>query len=195
MQATTTITETEKIGQMDRSELETFVKELIQRREAEVRDPNMFTLIAWGGDLDRIWPTTILATTAAASGMDVAVFFTFWGLFPLVREQTRITGDNWMTKALSLMNRGSAAHAGLSKLNMGGMGPMMMRKLASKHGVSPPEELIEMATDLDVKLWPCQMTMDLMGLRREDLIDGLDEPAGAATALERMKRSAISLFI
>jgi peroxiredoxin family protein len=180
---------------MDRDELEAFVKELVLTREAETRDPKMFTLIAWGGDLDRLWPTTILATTAAASGMDVAVFFTFWGLFPLVREERRITGTNWMTKMLSLMNRGSAAHAGLSKMNMGGIGPMMMRKLAGENGVAPPEELLDMAADLDVKLWPCQMTMDLMGLKREDLIEGLDDPAGAATALARMQRSAISLFI
>jgi peroxiredoxin family protein len=190
-----TITQPGKVADMDRSELEAFVKELIQQRESETRDPNMVTLVAWGGDLDRVWPTTILATTAAASGMDVAVFFTFWGLFSLVREDKRITGTNWMTKALSMMNHPSAAHAGLSKLNMGGMGPMMMRKLAGQNGVAAPEELLEMATELDVKLWPCQMTMDLMGLKREDLIDGLDEPAGAATALERMKRSAISLFI
>jgi peroxiredoxin family protein len=195
VEAATTTIQPGKVAEMDRDELEMFVKELILQREAETRDPNMVTLIAWGGDLDRLWPTTILATTAAASGMDVAVFFTFWGLFPLVRESKRITGTNWMTKALSIMNRGSAAHAGLSKLNMGGMGPMMMRNLAGKNGVAPPEELLEMATDLDVKLWPCQMTMDLMGLKREDLIDGLDDPAGAATALERMKRSAISLFI
>ncbi len=195
MEAATTVTPMGKVSEMDRGELETFVKELMLQREAEVRDPNMFTLIAWGGDLDRLWPTTILATTAAAGGMDVAVFFTFWGLFPLVRENKRITGSNWMTKALSMMNRGSAEHAALSKLNMGGMGPMMMRKLADQHGVAPPEELLEMAAELDVKLWPCQMSMDLMGLKREDLIDGLAEAVGAATALERMKRSAISLFI
>jgi peroxiredoxin family protein len=194
-QATARVGGEQTVGEMTRDELQSFVKELILARESEVRDPNMFTLIAWGGDLDRIWPTTILATTAAASGMDVAVFFTFWGLFPLVREDVRITGTNWMTKALSLMNRGSAAHAGLSKLNMGGSGPKMMRKLAKDHGVAPPEELLEMAKELDVKLWPCRMTMDLMGLKDSDLIDGLDEPAGAATALERMKRSAISLFI
>ena len=195
MEAATTMTPAGKVADMSRDELEAFVKELVLQREAETRDPNMFTLIAWGGDLDRLWPTTILATTAAASGMDVAVFFTFWGLFPLVRENKRITGTNWMTKMLSAMNRGSAEHAGLSKMNMGGMGPMMMRKLADKNGVAPPEELLEMAADLDVKLWPCQMTMDLMGLKREDMIDGLDEPAGAATALARMQRSAISLFI
>jgi peroxiredoxin family protein len=195
VEAATTDTRTGKVADMNRDGLEAFVKELILQRESETRDPNMITLISWGGDLDRVWPTTILATTAAAGGMDVAVFFTFWGLFPLVREDKRLTGSCWRTRALSMMNRGSAEHAGLSKLNMGGMGPMMMRKLAAKNGVAPPEELFDMAKDLDVKLWPCQMTMDLMGLKREDLIDGLDEPAGAATAIERMKRSAVSLFI
>jgi peroxiredoxin family protein len=193
-QAASTIT-SGGLADMDRSELEAFIRDLILQREAETRDPNTLTLIAWGGDLDRIWPTTILATTAAAGGMDVAVFFTFWGLFSLVREDKRVTGTNWMTKGMSMMNRPSASHAGLSKMNLNGMGPMMMRKLAEKNGVAPPEELLQMAKELDVKLWPCQMTMDLMGLAREDLIDGLGEPAGAATALERMKRSAISQFI
>ncbi|WP_249020374.1 DsrE/DsrF/DrsH-like family protein [Conexibacter sp. S30A1] len=195
MQPTTITSEATTVGDMSPEDLRAFVTELILAREHETRDPNMATFIAWGGDLDRIWPTTILATTAAASGMDVAVFFTFWGLFPLVREERRMTGTNWMTRALSLMNRGSAEHAALSKLNMAGMGPMMMRKLADKNGVATPEELIEMAQDMDVKLWPCRMTMDLMGLKDADLIAGLDEPAGAATALERMQRSAISLFI
>lgn len=181
------------VSDMSRDELEELVGKMIAERDD--RDPNMMTLVAFSGDLDRIWPTTILATTGAAGGMDVAVFFTFWGLFSLVKEERRLTGDNWMTKGLSLMNRGSAEHAGLSKLNMGGAGPMMMRKLAKEHGVAMPEELMEMAKDLDVKLWPCQMTMDLMGLKREDMIDGLDEPAGAATALARMQKSAVSLFI
>ena len=194
MEAATSVNEGRLAG-VDRSEIESLVNELILKREAETRDPNLFTLIAWGGDLDRIWPTTILATTAAAGGMDVAVFFTFWGLFGLVREDRRVTGTNWMTKGLSLMNRGSAAHAGLSKLNLGGMGPMMMCRLAGEQGVAPPEELIDAARDLGVKLWPCQMTMDLMGLSREDMIDGLDVPVGAATAIERMRRSAVTLFI
>jgi peroxiredoxin family protein len=181
------------VSDMSRGELEELVAKMIAERDD--RDPNMMTLVAFSGDLDRIWPTTILATTGAAGGMDVAVFFTFWGLFSLVKEERRLTGDNWMTKGLSLMNRGSAEHAGLSKLNMFGGGAMMMRKLAKEHGVATPEELMELAKDLDVKLWPCQMTMDLMGLKREDMIDGLDEPAGAATALARMQKSAVSLFI
>jgi hypothetical protein len=61
-----------------------------------INKQNKITIIAWGGDLDRIWPTLILSTTAAASGMEASVFFTFWGLFALVKPGTRITGDNWM---------------------------------------------------------------------------------------------------
>lgn len=191
--ADTTAPTADLIAGMSRAELEDLIAKMIDERND--RDPNLVTFIAFSGDLDRIWPTSILASTAAAGGMDVAVFFTFWGLFSLVKEEKRLTGDNWMTKGLSLMNRGSAQHAALSKLNMGGAGPAMMRKLAKQHGVAPPEELMEMAIDLDVKMWPCQMTMDLMGLKKEDMIDGLDEPAGAATALARMQKSAISLFI
>jgi peroxiredoxin family protein len=182
------------VSDMSRGELEELVGKMFDERDD--RDPNMMTLVAFSGDLDRIWPTTILATTGAAGGMDVAVFFTFWGLFSLVKEERRLTGDNWMTKGLSLMNRGSAEHAGLSKLNMGGAGAMMMRKLAKEHGVAAPEELMALAQDLDVKLWPCQMTMDLMGLKREDMIDGLGEPVGAATVLELMTQpNTASLFI
>lgn len=190
---TTAMATSALVGDMSRDELEQLVGKMIEDRDP--RDPNLVTLIAFSGDLDRIWPTTILATTAGAGGMDVAVFFTFWGLYALVKEDKRLTGDNWMTRGLSLMNRGSAQHAGLSKLNFGGAGPKMMRRLAKQHGVAMPEELLEMARDLDVKLWPCQMTMDLMGLKREDMIDGLDEPAGAATAIARMQKSAFTLFI
>lgn len=153
------------------------------------------TIIAWSGTLDKAWPTLILATTAAASGMDVAVFFTFWGLRILQRNDKRLTGRNWKQKALSFLNRGGTDHLGLSKLNMAGMGPTMMRQLAREHKVAEPTELIHMAQELGVKLWPCQMTMDLMGLRREDFIEGLPETVGAATALQRMSESEINLFI
>ena len=151
-------------------------------------------IFAWSGDLDRVWPTLILATTAAAMGMRATVFFTFWGLFPLVRNDVRITGENWMQKMLSLMNRGGTEHLKLSKMNFAGAGPAMMRKLARDHKVASPTELLQLARDLGVRLVPCQMTMDLLGLRREDLVEGLDEPAGATTALLESK-DAITLFI
>jgi peroxiredoxin family protein len=158
------------------------------------RRTDKLVIFTWGGDLDKVWPTLILATTAAAMGMEVLVFFTFWGLFPLVRNDVRLTGDNWMQKAMSLLHRGGTEHLRLSQMNFAGMGPVMMRKLATEHHVASPQELLELARDMGVRLIPCQMTMDLLGLKREDLIDGLGEPAGAATALSEAQ-DAITLFI
>ena len=176
--------------------------ELLQRVEAleeaqgkAVQKKNKLTIVAWGGDLDRIWPTTILATTAAASGMESSVFFTFWGLFAIVKPGVRITGENWMQKMMSAMNPGSAQKAKLSRYQFAGAGPAMFKKLADDHQVAKPDELIAIAQDLGVRLIPCQMTMDLLGLKREDLIDGLEEPIGAATAILEMKNAAVSLFI
>lgn len=140
-------------------------------------------IFAWSGDLDRVWPTLILANTAAALGRPVTVFFTFWGLFPLVKNDRGITGQSWMQKMLAAMNRGGTDHLRLSKMNFLGMGAAMMKKLAREHNVASPQELLETARDMGVKLVPCQMTMDLMGLTKDDLIDGIEDPAGAATAL------------
>lgn len=167
--------------------------ESTERRRIEKK--NKLTIIAWGGDLDRIWPTTILATTAAASGMESSVFFTFWGLFAIVKPGVRITGDNWMQKMMSAMNPGSAQKAKLSRYHFAGVGPTMFKKLATDHQVAKPEELIATAQDLGVRLIPCQMTMDLLGLKSSDLLDGLEEPIGAATALAEMRDAAVSLFI
>jgi len=151
-------------------------------------------IFAWSGDLDRVWPTLILATTGAAMGMEVTVFFTFWGLFPLVKDDVRISGENWMQNMMSVMNRGGAEHLKLSKMNFAGAGPAMMKKLARDHKLASPKELLAMAREMGVRLIPCQMTMDLMGLSREDLVEGLEEPAGATTALLEAK-GATTLFI
>jgi peroxiredoxin family protein len=171
------------------------VEALEAAQRGQVKKKNKMTIIAWGGDLDRIWPTTILATTAAASGMDSSVFFTFWGLFAIVKPGVRITGDNWMQKMMSVMNPGSAQKAKLSRYHFAGAGPTMFKKLADDHQVAKPDELIATAQDLGVRLIPCQMTMDLLGLKHEDLLDGLEEPIGAATALAEMRDAAVSLFI
>jgi peroxiredoxin family protein len=155
---------------------------------------NKLVIFTWGGDLDKVWPTLILATSAAAMGMETIVFFTFWGLFPLIRNDVRLTGDNWMQKAMSLLHRGGTQHLRLSQMNFAGAGPAMMRQLAADHQVASPQELLELARDMGVRLIPCQMTMDLLGLTRDDMIDGLEEPAGAATALAEAQ-DAITLFI
>ena len=162
--------------------------------EPEPAVQDKLTIFAWSGELDKIWPTLILATTGAAMGKETTVFFTFWGLFPLVKNDVRLTGENWMQKMLSMMNRGGDEHLKLSKMNFVGAGPAMMGHLAKEHHVASPHELMEMAKDLGVHLIPCQMTMDLLGLKKEDLIDGLEEPAGATKALADAQ-GGMTLFI
>jgi peroxiredoxin family protein len=153
------------------------------------------TIIAWSGQLDRLWPTLILSTTAVACGMQAVVFFTFWGLFGLVKPGRRVTGADWMTRALSLMNAGGPHKAKLSRYHFRGAGPWMMKRIARRHKVAEPAELLALAQEMGVRLIPCQMTMDLMGLTHDDLMGGLEEPVGAATALLHMKESSVSLFI
>lgn len=152
-------------------------------------------LIAASGDLDKAWPVLILATTGAAYGMDVTVFFTFWGLGILKKPDAGVTGEDWRQKMLSVFNKGAPDNLHLSKMNFGGMGARMMKDLADKNKVASVQELLELAQDMGVTLWPCQMTMDLMGLESEDLIDGLDDPAGAGSAISLMKQASISLFV
>jgi peroxiredoxin family protein len=152
-------------------------------------------IVNWSGDLDKIWPVLILSSTAAASGVHCRVFVTFWGLLPFVKDQRRIVGENWMQKMLTLMQRPGIDHLKLSRMNFLGMGPWMMGVLSRKYGVASPRELLEAATALGVEFIPCQMTMDMFGLTRDDLIDEMGEPAGAATAIELMTGAEASLFI
>lgn len=152
-------------------------------------------IVDWSGDLDKIWPVLILSSTAAASGVRCRVFVTFWGLLPFVKDGKRIVGDNWMQKMLTLMQRPGIDHLKLSKMNFMGMGPWMMGTLRKQYNVASPRELLEAATAMGVEFIPCQMTMDMFGLKREDLIDEMGEPAGAATAIEIMTEADASLFI
>src|SRR5450755_925182 len=118
-----------------------------QIAEKKPEQAEKLVIFAWSGELDKVWPTLILATTGAAMGKETTVFFTFWGLFPLVKNQVRLTGENWMQKMLS-------------KMNFAGAGPAMMMHLAKEHHVASPDELLQMAKEMGVHLIPCQMTMD-----------------------------------
>ncbi|HUG47415.1 MAG TPA: DsrE/DsrF/DrsH-like family protein [Candidatus Limnocylindria bacterium] len=152
-------------------------------------------IVTWSGELDKLWPTLILSSTAAASGMKSDVFVTFWGLLPFVRDGVRITGQDWMQKMLAVMQRPGIDHVRTTKLNFLGLGPWMMRRLARRYNVASPRELLEAAQAMGVRFIPCQMTMDMLGIRQDQLIDGMGEPAGAATALELMTQADATLFI
>jgi peroxiredoxin family protein len=160
--------------------------------EAEPRD---ILIVCYSGELEKTWATMILATTGAAMGAKVRVFLTFWGLQTFVKDNRRITGTNVMQKMMSAMQRPGISHRKLSKMNFFGMGPWMMRKLAKQYSVSSPKELLEIAQEMGVEFMPCQMTMDMFGLTREDMIDGLGEPVGAATVIGLLQKGDAPLFI
>ena len=152
-------------------------------------------IVDYSGELEKTWATMILASTAGAMEMETSVFVTFWGLQTFVKDKKRITGDNWMQKMMSFMQRPGVSHRKLSKMNFMGMGPWMMFKLAKKYNVASPKDLLEMSQAVGVKFIPCQMTMDMFGIKAEDLIDGMEEPVGAATALQLMTEADSTLFI
>jgi peroxiredoxin family protein len=152
-------------------------------------------IIAYSGELEPTWASMIIASTAAAMDMEVSIFVTFWGFHALVKDSKRLPGQNWMQKMLSVMQRPGISHRKLSKMNFMGMGPWMMFQLAKKYKVSKPKELLEVAQAMGVKFYPCQMTLDMFGMKKEDLIEGMEEPVGAATALELITTADGSLFI
>jgi peroxiredoxin family protein len=152
-------------------------------------------IICYSGELEKTWAAMILASTSASMGMPTRVFVTFWGLQTFVKDGKRITGQNWMQKMLAMMSRPGVKHRKLSKMNFLGMGPWMMFKLAKQYGVASPAELLEVAQMMGVEFVPCQMTMDMFGLTRDDLIEGMGEPVGAATYLSYVAEGASPIFI
>ena len=167
---------------------------LAPEEEAEVK-PKDFLIIDYSGDLEKTWAAMILASTSAAMGVKTRVFVTFWGLQTFVRDDRRITGENWMQKMMSAMQRPGVSHRKLSKMNFLGMGPWMMGRLAKQYGVASPKELLEVAQEMGVEFIPCQMTMDMFGLKPEDMIEGMAEPVGAATVIGLMTDTSVPLFI
>jgi len=191
--------EPELLGFLEAAVSEAPVEEIEARAAADdaaEAATKQLVIINWSGELDRIWPTLIMSSTAAASGYKTSVFITFWGLLPFVKDQKRVVGENWMQRMLTLMQRPGISHLKLSKMNFLGMGPWMIGRLSKRYNVARPPELLEAAQAMGVEFIPCQMTMDMFGLKREDMIDGLGEPAGAATVIELMTQpNTASLFI
>jgi peroxiredoxin family protein len=187
----------ELVGLLEAAVSETPFEEVDASAFKEAETPTkQLVIINWSGELDRVWPTLIMSSTAAASGYKTSVFITFWGLLPFVKDQRRIVGENWMQKMLTLMQRPGISHLKLSKMNFLGMGPWMIGRLSQRYSVAKPPELLEAAQALGVEFIPCQMTMDMFGLQPEDMIDGLGQPAGAATVIELMTQpNTAALFI
>jgi peroxiredoxin family protein len=162
--------------------------------EAEAK-PRDVLIINYSGELEKVWATMLLASTAGAMGVTCRVFVTFWGLQNFVKDEKRITGKNLMQKMLSFMSRPGISHAKLSKMNFLGMGPWMMGTLAKQYRNPSPKELLEVAQSMGVEFIPCQMTLEMYGLTKDDLIDGMADPVGAATVIGLMTDGSAPLFI
>ena len=158
-----------------------------------IEKKNKMTMVVLSGDMDKVMAAYIMANGAAASGMEVVMFFTFWGIKAI--QKGNLTGKSIFGKMLGVMNRGGLDAIGPSRLNMGGMGRWMFKLMMKNHGVTPLNELRDSAIALGVKLLPCQMSMDVMEISCEDLIPEALEPVGVATMLEHANESSIQYFI
>jgi peroxiredoxin family protein len=155
---------------------------------------NKSTLIVFSGDLDKAIASFIIATGSAAMGNQVTMFFTFWGLNVLRKEQYVPLQKSFMDKLFAKMLPRGPEKLGISKMNFGGLGAKMMKYTMKKKNIASLKELIETAKELDVKMFACTMSMDVLGIKKEELIDGL-EYAGVASYLAEANDANINLFI
>ena len=174
------------------------IKAAIEKRpkqnEAVAALPDGKTFVVFSGDLDKTIAAFIMANGAAAMGREVTIFFTFWGLNILRKPEKVKIQKTFIEKMFGIMMPRGTKKLGLSRMNMGGAGAKMIRAVMKSKGVSSLEELIQNAIDHGVRLVACQMSMEIMGIKKEELIDGV-ELGGVATFLGSGEQSNMSLFI
>ena len=153
------------------------------------------TLIVFSGELDKALAAFNLAIGAASMGMEVSMFFTFWGLNVIKRNEGGIKSKGIMRRMLNFMNRGGSKRLHLSKFHMLGMGTWMMKQLMKDVNFPQLEELMAMANGMGVKFIACTTSMGLMGISKEAFIPEVDSFAGVATYLAEAKEGKVNLFV
>ncbi|HEY5467026.1 MAG TPA: DsrE/DsrF/DrsH-like family protein [Clostridia bacterium] len=157
---------------------------------------NKLSMIVFSGELDKHLAAMIIATGAVAMGMKVVMFFTFWGTAALRDPKKKVGGKDFMSKMFGFMLPKGRNKAILSKMHMAGMGTAMLKRLMKKKNVASLDQLYEVAGIMGVKIMVCEMSMDLMGFKREEMIEYPDlDFCGVATFLANAKESAVQLFI
>jgi peroxiredoxin family protein len=176
-------------------DLENRVLELEQRQknlERDMPEPRI-SIVVMSGDYDRVLAAFVIATGAAAMGLQVSMFFTFWGL-GVLRQNRRLRGKGLLEKAFTLLTPAGAEELSLSRLNFAGLGLRLLKRQMRQRNISSLSELIAFARDLGVRMVACQMSMDVMGIKPEELQPGL-ETGGVATFLADATKSKATLFI
>jgi peroxiredoxin family protein len=159
-----------------------------------VSEKKKTTIVLFSGDYDKAMAAYIIANGAAAYDHEVTIFHTFWGLNALRTENQVPSKKNFLEKMFGTMMPRGADKLGLSKMNFAGMGPKMIKHVMKKHNTMPLPDLIEMAQEQGVKLVACTMTMDLLGLQKEELLNEI-EYAGVAAYLGDASDGNVNLFI
>ncbi|MFB3145824.1 MAG: DsrE/DsrF/DrsH-like family protein [Nitrospirales bacterium] len=157
--------------------------------------PDKVTIVLLSGDMDKAMAAFIIATGAAAMGMQVTMFFTFWGLNVIRKEGATSSAKDFLRKAFGWLNKGGAKNLPLSRFHFGGLGSIMMKKVMKDNRMPSVPELLETAQDLGVKMIACTTTLGLLGISKDTLIEGIDELAGVSTYLVEAKDGAVNLFI
>jgi peroxiredoxin family protein len=150
------------------------------------------SIIVFSGDMDKVMGAFIIANGAAAFDMDVTMFFTFWGLKAI--QKGNLTGRGFFGRMLGLMNRGGADRLGPSRFNFGGIGRWMFKKMMRDKNVASLPVLVEQAREQGVKMIGCEMSMNVMEIGKEDLLDGV-ELGGVAYYIAEASESKFSMFI
>ena len=159
-------------------------------------EKDKLTIVMFSGNLDHALAGFTLATTAASMGMEVSMFFTYWGLNIIKKNEGKLRSRGLMRKMLNFMNRGGSKRLKLSRFNMFGLGTWMMKKLMKNANVPSLDEMITMAQEMGVKLVPCSTTCGVMGLSDKDTFrEHIASLAGAAFFLKEARESKITLFI
>ena len=158
-------------------------------------DKERVTLVVFSGELDKALAAFNIALGAASMGMEVSMFFTFWGLNVIKRNEGSIKSKGMMRRMLNFMNRGGSKRLHLSKFHMLGMGTWMMKQLMKDVNFPQLDELMAMAKGMGVKFIACTTSMGLMGISKEAFIPEVDSFAGVATYLAEAKEGKVNLFI
>ena len=170
------------------------VKELEERIVSIEKKNDKLSMILFSGDFDKAMAAFIIANGAIAMDIEVTIFATFWGLDILKKSSFNTKGRGFLERMILAMRPKGPGKIGTSKMNFCGIGPKMFRYMMRKKNVLELESLIKMAQEAGVKIIACQMTVDLMGIKPTDLIDGL-EPGGVASFLSSASKSNTTLFI
>lgn len=154
------------------------------------------SIVVFSGSLDKILAAFVIATGATAMGTEVSLFFTFWGTSALRSPTKKISGKDIISRMFGFMLPNGFKQLKLSQMHLAGMGTTMMKNLMKKKNVASLEEMLELAEEFDVKITICEMSMDLMGLQREEMIDYKNlRFGGVATFLADAYESKFTLFI